>query len=47
MVDTGFVDADVLKQYIQTHSPLDVTKFEPKNTIIFNNKADTVAVKTN
>ncbi|QXL98253.1 bifunctional UDP-sugar hydrolase/5'-nucleotidase UshA [Cronobacter sakazakii] len=29
-VNTGFVDAEVLKQYIQQSSPLDVNTFEPK-----------------
>nr|WP_286165259.1 bifunctional UDP-sugar hydrolase/5'-nucleotidase UshA [Pantoea sp. 201603H] len=33
-VDTGFVDAEVLKQYIQQHSPLDATKFAPQGDIV-------------
>lgn len=36
-VDTGFVDATVLKEYIQTHSPIDAAAFAPKDTVIFKN----------
>lgn len=32
-VNTGFIDAEVLKQYIQQHSPLDVNAFEPKGEV--------------
>ncbi|EOV9548319.1 bifunctional UDP-sugar hydrolase/5'-nucleotidase UshA [Cronobacter sakazakii] len=32
-VNTGFVDAEVLKQYIQRSSPLDVNAFEPKGEV--------------
>jgi len=32
-VNTGFIDAEVLKQYIQQNSPLDVNAFEPKGEI--------------
>ncbi|EMH4164060.1 bifunctional UDP-sugar hydrolase/5'-nucleotidase [Pluralibacter gergoviae] len=32
-VSTGFIDAEVLKQYIQQHSPLDVNAFEPKGEV--------------
>ncbi|MGP3590151.1 bifunctional UDP-sugar hydrolase/5'-nucleotidase UshA [Vagococcus sp. WN89Y] len=32
-VNTGFVDAEVLKEYIQKHSPLDVNAFEPKGEV--------------
>ncbi|ELY4669530.1 bifunctional UDP-sugar hydrolase/5'-nucleotidase UshA [Cronobacter muytjensii] len=32
-VNTGFVDAEVLKQYIQQNSPLDVNAFEPKGEV--------------
>ena len=38
-VNTGFVDAEVLKQYIQSHSPLDVAKYQPAGEIVFQ-KAD-------
>ena len=29
-VNTGFIDAEVLKQYIEKHSPLDAAAYEPK-----------------
>ncbi|MDI7416065.1 bifunctional UDP-sugar hydrolase/5'-nucleotidase UshA [Cronobacter turicensis] len=32
-VNTGFVDAEVLKQYIQQSSPLDVSALEPKGEV--------------
>ncbi|EJQ2008489.1 bifunctional UDP-sugar hydrolase/5'-nucleotidase [Cronobacter sakazakii] len=32
-VNTGFVDAEVLKQYIRQSSPLDVNTFEPKGEV--------------
>ncbi|MDK1193267.1 bifunctional UDP-sugar hydrolase/5'-nucleotidase UshA [Cronobacter dublinensis] len=32
-VNTGFVDAEVLKQYIQQSSPLDVNAFKPKGEV--------------
>lgn len=32
-VNTGFIDAEVLKQYIQQNSPLDVNAFEPKGEV--------------
>ncbi|MCA1921700.1 bifunctional UDP-sugar hydrolase/5'-nucleotidase UshA [Buttiauxella noackiae] len=31
--NTGFVDAEVLKQYIEKHSPLDVNAYEPKGEV--------------
>jgi len=34
-VNTGFVDAEVLKQYIQTHSPLDAAAYAPKGDILY------------
>jgi len=34
-VNTGFVDAEVLKQYIQSHSPLDVAKYQPAGEIVY------------
>ena len=34
-VNTGFVDAEVLKQYIHSHSPLDVAKYQPAGEIIY------------
>ncbi|WP_034946318.1 bifunctional UDP-sugar hydrolase/5'-nucleotidase UshA [Erwinia oleae] len=38
-VNTGFVDAEVLKQYIQSHSPLDASAFEPKGEIVYQEKS--------
>ncbi|HEY3588521.1 MAG TPA: bifunctional UDP-sugar hydrolase/5'-nucleotidase UshA [Buttiauxella sp.] len=32
-VNTGFVDAEVLKQYIEKNSPLDVNTYEPKGEV--------------
>lgn len=32
-VNTGFVDAEVLKQYIEKNSPLDVNAFEPQGEV--------------
>ncbi|MEC5318040.1 bifunctional UDP-sugar hydrolase/5'-nucleotidase UshA [Brenneria populi subsp. brevivirga] len=34
-VNTGFIDADVLKQYIEKHSPLDAKAYEPKGEIVY------------
>ncbi|MCW2478509.1 bifunctional UDP-sugar hydrolase/5'-nucleotidase UshA [Candidatus Symbiopectobacterium sp. NZEC135] len=34
-VNTGFVDAEVLKQYIEQHSPLDAAAYAPKGEIIY------------
>lgn len=34
-VNTGFVDAEVLIQYIQKHSPLDAAAYAPKGEIIY------------
>lgn len=34
-VNTGFVDAEVLKQYIQEHSPLDAAKYQPAGEIVY------------
>lgn len=33
-VDTGFMEADVLKQYIEQHSPINADDYQPKETII-------------
>ncbi|MGE9551799.1 bifunctional UDP-sugar hydrolase/5'-nucleotidase UshA [Erwinia amylovora] len=38
-VNTGFVDAEVLKQYIQKHSPLDAAAYVPKGEIVYRQKA--------
>ncbi len=34
-VNTGFIDAEVLKQYIQQNSPLDAATFEPKGEVVW------------
>lgn len=34
-VDTGFVDADVLKEYLENNNPLDVDALEPKGEIAY------------
>ncbi|AJJ02453.1 hypothetical protein BZ21_263 [Yersinia pseudotuberculosis] len=35
-VNTGFIDAEVLKQYIEKHSPLDAEQYQPKGEIVYN-----------
>ena len=34
-INTGYVDAEVLKNYIQTHSPISSADFAPKNEITY------------
>lgn len=34
-INTGFIDAEVLKQYIEKHSPLDAAAYEPKGEIVY------------
>ncbi|WP_411704632.1 bifunctional UDP-sugar hydrolase/5'-nucleotidase UshA [Edaphovirga cremea] len=34
-VNTGFVDAEVLKQYIEKHSPLKAEDYQPKGEIVY------------
>ncbi|BEO02722.1 bifunctional UDP-sugar hydrolase/5'-nucleotidase [Serratia marcescens] len=34
-VNTGFIDAEVLKQYVEKHSPLDAAAYEPKGEIVY------------
>ncbi|MDX5628135.1 MULTISPECIES: bifunctional UDP-sugar hydrolase/5'-nucleotidase UshA [unclassified Brenneria] len=34
-VNTGFIDADVLKQYIAKNSPLDAAAYQPKGEIVY------------
>ncbi|QFI36352.1 bifunctional UDP-sugar hydrolase/5'-nucleotidase [Moritella marina ATCC 15381] len=34
-VNTGYVDAEVLKEYIEANSPLNVADFEPKNAMLY------------
>lgn len=38
-VNTGFVDAEVLKQYIQNHSPLNAEAFAPEGEIVYQKEA--------
>jgi 5'-nucleotidase / UDP-sugar diphosphatase len=33
-IDTGFVDADILKEYILKHSPLKIQDFQPEHDVI-------------
>ena len=35
-IDTGFVDADVLKEYISNNSPLKIEDFQPECDVIYN-----------
>lgn len=42
-VNTGFVDAEVLKQYIQAHSPLKVSDYDPGDVITYEKKATVTA----
>ncbi|SQD80187.1 bifunctional UDP-sugar hydrolase/5'-nucleotidase UshA [Moritella yayanosii] len=35
-VNTGYVDAEVLKEYIEANSPINVADFEPKNEMVYN-----------
>ncbi|PSW08382.1 bifunctional UDP-sugar hydrolase/5'-nucleotidase [Photobacterium rosenbergii] len=34
-VNTGFVDAEVLKEFLQTNSPIDVNAFAPKGEMVY------------
>ncbi|WP_373778370.1 bifunctional UDP-sugar hydrolase/5'-nucleotidase UshA [Glaesserella sp.] len=34
-VNTGFIDAEMLKKYFEENSPIDASKYDPKNDIIF------------
>lgn len=34
-VNTGFIDAEMLKKFFEENSPIDVSKFDPKNDIIY------------
>ncbi len=34
-VNTGFVDAEVLKDYLQKHSPINVKDYEPKGEVVY------------
>lgn len=37
-VNTGFVDAEVLKDYLQKHSPIDAQKYDPKGELVYKTK---------
>ncbi|CAH0526611.1 bifunctional UDP-sugar hydrolase/5'-nucleotidase UshA [Vibrio hippocampi] len=37
-VNTGFVDAEVLKEYLESHSPLDVNLYQPSGQIEYKNR---------
>jgi len=45
-VNTGFVDAEVLKQYIEKHSPLQAADFEPHDEILYQQKRAVTEKKT-
>ncbi|MGR5448028.1 bifunctional UDP-sugar hydrolase/5'-nucleotidase UshA [Vibrio jasicida] len=34
-VNTGFTDAEVLKEFLQTHSPIDVNEYAPSGDIVY------------
>ncbi|WP_061036077.1 MULTISPECIES: bifunctional UDP-sugar hydrolase/5'-nucleotidase UshA [Vibrio] len=34
-VNTGFTDAEVLKEFLQTHSPIDVNEYAPSGNIVY------------
>jgi 5'-nucleotidase/UDP-sugar diphosphatase len=34
-INTGFVDAEVLKDYLESHSPLDISHYEPSGDIVY------------
>ena len=34
-VNTGFVDAEVLKDFLEANSPVDVNKFAPSGEIVY------------
>ncbi len=34
-VNTGFVDAEVLKDYLEAHSPIDVNQYAPAGEIVY------------
>lgn len=37
-VDTGFVDAEVLKEYLENNNPLDADLYEPKGSMVYKNR---------
>ncbi|CCG86466.1 bifunctional UDP-sugar hydrolase/5'-nucleotidase UshA [Erwinia piriflorinigrans] len=46
-VNSGFVDAEVLKQYIQSHSPLDAASYQPDGEIVYLKKAQNTVASDN
>nr|CBX79881.1 bifunctional UDP-sugar hydrolase/5'-nucleotidase periplasmic precursor [Erwinia amylovora ATCC BAA-2158] len=46
-VNTGFADAEVLKQYIQSHSPLDAANYQPGGEIVYLKTAAKTAASDN
>jgi len=36
-VNTGFVDAEVLKEYLESHSPLKVEEYQPAGEMVYQN----------
>lgn len=34
-VETGYIDAEIMKDYLTKNSPVDAARFEPKNEIVF------------
>ncbi len=34
-VNTGFIDAEMLKKYFEENSPIDASKYDPKDDVIF------------
>jgi 5'-nucleotidase/UDP-sugar diphosphatase len=34
-VNTGFVDADILKEYLEAHSPVDTSLYQPQGEIVY------------
>ncbi|ADP11842.1 bifunctional UDP-sugar hydrolase/5'-nucleotidase periplasmic precursor [Erwinia sp. Ejp617] len=46
-VNTGFVDAEVLKQYIQSHSPLNAANYQPGGEIVYLKTAEKAAAGDN
>ena len=37
-VDTGFVDAEVLKEYLENNNPLNANLYEPKDELVYKNQ---------
>ena len=39
-VNTGFIDAEVLKEFVQKNSPLDASVYEPRGEVTGSNRAE-------